>query len=58
MGPSFSSELGILDGVPRGSILGSFTFNIGICDITFDIANCDDDTTSYECDQHCDNGSN
>ena len=35
-------------------------FNIDICDlffvnITSDISNYADDTTSYECDQHCDN---
>ena len=60
MSSSFSSELDISYGVPQGSILGPLLFNIDICDlfsaeITPDIANYADDTTPYECGQHCDN---
>ena len=60
VGFSFSSELYISYGVPQGSVLGPLLFNIDICglffvDITSDIANYADDTTPYECDQHCDN---
>ena len=60
VGFSFSSELDISYGVPQGSILSLLLFNIDICDlffvnITSDIANYADDTTPYECDQHCDN---
>ena len=60
LGSSFSSELDISYGVPKGFILGTLLFNIDICDLIFvnitsDIANYADDTTPYECDQHCDN---
>ena len=59
-GSSVSSELDISYGVLQRSILGPLLFNIDICDlffvnITSDIANYADDTTPYECDQHCDN---
>ena len=41
------------------SILDSLLYNIDICDLLFvditsNIANYADDTTLYECDQHCD----
>ena len=57
---SFSSKLYVSYGVPQGSILGPFSFNIDICDlffvnITSDIAKYADDTTPYECGQNCDN---
>ena len=60
MGSLLISELDISYGVPQGSILCHFLFNIDNCDlffvnITSDIANYADDTTPYECDQHCDN---
>ena len=46
--------------MPQGSILGPLLFYTDICDlffvnITSDIAYYADDTTPYECDQHCDN---
>ena len=56
VGSSFSCELDISYGVPPGSILSLLLFNIcNLFYITSDIANYDDDTTPYECDQHCDN---
>ena len=50
----FSAYLGIIYGVPQGSILGSLLFNIDLCDLFFeeyssDFANFTDDTTLYEC---------
>ena len=59
VGSSFSSELDISYGVPQESLL-DLIFDIGVCDLlfvnmTFDIANYSDDTTPYECGQHCDN---
>ena len=47
-------------GFPHESILGPLLFNIDICDffivdITSGIVNYAEDTTPYECDQHCNN---
>ena len=56
---SFSDLLNILYGVPQGSILAPFAFNISLCylfpsEYSTEFTNFADDTTSYECSKNYD----